>query len=291
MEAALAQPTVGAILAETIDRLARAGVPEPRADAEVLLAHVLGTSRAGVIAGTARSLSDGAGGALEALVVRRAGREPLHYLLGEREFWSLPLVVDRRVLVPRPETELLVETVLALAPRARRVLDVGTGSGAVAVALARELPEARVWASDVDRDALAVAGVNRARHAPGVELVAADLLSAFRPGRFDVVVSNPPYLAAEDYARLPPEIRLHEPRQALLAGADGFAAIRLLLDTAADVLVAGGWLVVELGMGQAETVRAEAVGAGRWTAVRTVRDHAGIERVLVAARREAEGGR
>jgi release factor glutamine methyltransferase len=282
MEAVLLLPTVGQALAEAIDRLVQARVPEARADAEVLLAFVLGTSRAGLVAGGTRALPPGVGDAFRTLVEGRAARVPLQYLLGEREFWSLPLTVDARVLIPRPETELLVETVLALAPRARRVLDLGTGSGAVAVALARELGAARVWASDIDRDALAVARLNVARHAAGVELIAADLLSAFRPGSFDVVVSNPPYVTDDEYAGLAPEIRCHEPRRALVAGREGLDALRALVETAAEVLLPGGLLAVEMGAGQASAVRA--IAAGGWVGVRTVRDHAGIERVLVANR-------
>src|SRR5439155_734487 len=134
---------------------------------------------------------------------------------------SLPLAVDRRVLVPRPETELVVETALRLAPAARRVLDVGTGSGAIAAALARELPAARVWASDVDTDALAVARANLARQAPGVALVCGDLLAPFRTAAFDLVAANPPYVADAELGGLAPEVRDHEPRVALAAGPGG----------------------------------------------------------------------
>src|SRR5439155_346206 len=166
---------------------------------------------------------------------------PLHYILGEREFWSLPLAVDRRVLVPRPETELVVETALRLAPAARRVLDVGTGSGAIAAALARELPAARVWASDVDTDALAVARANLARQAPGVALVCGDLLAPFRTAAFDLVAANPPYVADAELGGLAPEVRDHEPPVALAAGPDGLAALGRLMAEAPRVLAAGGW--------------------------------------------------
>src|SRR5690606_338611 len=139
---------------------------------------------------------------LEALLVRRERREPVAYLVGEREFWSMPLAVDDRVLVPRPETELLVEVACRVAPPARRVLDAGTGSGAVAAALATELPAATVVASDRAGGALAVAGANFARHAPRVARVLADWLAPFRAGAFDLVVSNPPYLRDEELATL-----------------------------------------------------------------------------------------
>jgi release factor glutamine methyltransferase len=286
MGAAAATETVGAALAVAVDRLAAAGVAEPRADAEVLLAHVLGTGRTGLMLVATRPCAPAAASALEALLVRRVGREPIHYLVGEREFWSLPFAVDRRVLVPRPETEVVVETALRLAPRARRVLDVGTGSGAIAAALARELPAARVWASDVDVGALSVARANLTRHAPAVTLVCGDLLAPFRAGAFDLVVANPPYVAETAFAGLAPEIRDHEPRRALLAGPDGLAVLRPLVAAAAEVLTPGGWLVVEMGEGQAPALGALVANDGRFATVTTADDHAGITRVLAAERRQ-----
>jgi release factor glutamine methyltransferase len=293
MGAVAAAMSVGDALRAASERLAAAGVPEPRADAEVLLARALGTTRAGVIAAAGRPLAPPTARALEVLVARRAAREPLHHLIGEREFWSLPIAVDRRVLVPRPETELLVETALRVAPGARRVLDVGTGSGAVAVALARELPAARVWASDRERDALAVARANLGRLAPGVALVCGDLLAPFGAGTFDLVVSNPPYVAAGEIDTLMPEVRDHEPRAALAGGLDGLGVLRALVAGAARVLAPGGWLAVEMGAGQAEAVAGLVEADGRYAATHTARDPAGVERVLAARRRggEEEGSR
>jgi release factor glutamine methyltransferase len=291
MGAALPVESVAGALAAAVARLAAAGVAEPRADAEVLLAHALGTTRAGLVVAARRPLAPAPAATFAALLARRAAREPLHYLVGEREFWSLPFAVDRRVLVPRPETELLVETALRLAPGARRVLDVGTGSGVVAAAVARERPAARVWAVDREAGALAVARANLARHAPGVALVRGDLVAAFRAAAFDLVVSNPPYCAAAELAGLEPEVRDHEPRAALVAGRDGLAALRALLADAPRVLEPGGWLVLELGAGQAPAVRAAAAAEGGWVAPETVRDAAGIERVFAARRREGAGRR
>ncbi|HLY38931.1 MAG TPA: peptide chain release factor N(5)-glutamine methyltransferase, partial [Candidatus Binatia bacterium] len=241
--------SIGDVLADAVRRLAAAGVPEPRADAEVLLAHVLGTARTALVAGARDPFPSGVAAAFAALVDRRTAREPVHYLVGEREFWSLPFVVDRRVLVPRPETETLVETALRLGAGACRVLDVCTGSGAVAAVLARELRGARVWASDVDPDALAVARTNVARHAPRVALVRADLLAGFRLAAFDLVVANPPYVAESHFPGIAPEVRDWEPRVALAAGADGLALLRRLVADAPRVLVRGGWLVVEMSAG------------------------------------------
>jgi release factor glutamine methyltransferase len=289
MGAAAPTPTVGATLRAAIARLAAAGVPEPRADAEVMLAHALGTDRTGLVVRADGPVPAGAAEAFAALLDRRAAREPVFYLVGEREFWSIPITVDARVLIPRPETELLVETACRLAPRARRVLDLGTGSGAVAAALSRELPRARVWASDREPAALAVACVNLARHAPGAGLIRGDWLAPFRRDAFDVIVANPPYCVAGELEQLEPEVRDHEPRTALAGGVDGFDAIRQIVAQAADVLVAGGWLVVEVGVDQAQVARACMDSMGRYGRTLVRSDAAGIERV-VAAQRSAETG-
>ncbi len=283
-----APATVGAALAEAIVRLRAAGVPEPEADAQVLAAHALGTSRPGVIA-AARDVLRPRGAARFAEVLRRREtREPVAYILGEREFWSLSLAVDPRVLIPRPETELVVEVACRLAPGAQAVLDCATGSGAVAVALARELPRAQIWASDRSRDALAVARLNVARHAPGIRLVAGDLLSAFAERAFDLVVSNPPYCAEATIDGLAAEVRDFEPRQALAAGPEGLDALRALVGDAARVLAAGGWLVLEVGAGQAGPVRGFLEADGRYTDIVVANDHAGIQRG-VGARRRRDG--
>ncbi|MCW5892170.1 MAG: peptide chain release factor N(5)-glutamine methyltransferase [bacterium] len=232
----------------------------------------------GARAGGARVDARRRGGALRA-AARAPRREPVAYVLGTREFWSCDLVVDRRVLIPRPETELLVETALRLAPDARRILDCATGSGAVAIAVARERREALVVASDVSPDALAVARANVARHAPDVALVRADLLSAWCDGAFDLVVTNPPYVAEPDLAGLMPEVRDFEPRLALAAGPDGLDVLRVLLETAARVLRPGGWLVSEIGMGQGDALRARTARRAAWEPPVVLRDGAGIERI------------
>jgi release factor glutamine methyltransferase len=269
-------------------RLEAAGVAEPRADAEVLLARVLGTTRAGLVAVARDAVPAAAADALEPLVARRVAREPLHYVVGAREFWSLDFAVDRRVLIPRPETEVTVETALAVAPEARRVLDVGTGCGVIAAVIARALPAARVWAGDRSRDALPVARANLGRHAPGVACLAADLTTAIGTGALDLIVANLPYVPEATLPTLAPEVRDHEPRGALAGGADGIALVRGLLADAPRALGPGGWLVLEVGSGQAEAV-VEAAGQGGWfEEARVVRDLAGVARVVAMRRREGE---
>jgi release factor glutamine methyltransferase len=222
-----------------------------------------------------------------ALLDRRARREPIAYITGVQEFWSLPFRVTPAVLIPRPETELLVETVLeGAAPSApvERICDVGTGSGCIAVALARELPTTQVTALDVSADALAIAARNASAHAVSdrITFVESDLFGALDPGvRFDVIVSNPPYCTPGD--PLLPELA-YEPRAALVAGPDGLAVMRRLLAAAPARLRPGGRLVMELGSGQDGAVRAEAAAVG-WTDIDVVADLAGIPRVLVAHRR------
>ncbi len=272
--------TVAATLADAIARLADAGVPEPRADAEVLLAHALRTNRAGLVVQAREPMPEEARARLVPLLRRREGREPVSHLVGEREFWSLPIRVDRRVLTPRPETELLVETACRLG--GRRVLDAGTGSGAVAAAIARERPAARVVASDRSPDALDVARTNLAALAPSVILVRADWLAPFAPASFDVVVSNPPYIVDAELAGLEPEVRDHEPREALVAGLDGLDAYRVLVAQAPTVLAPGGWLVVEMGAGQSQAVQNLVGVVGQYARCVVERDTAGIERVLAA---------
>jgi len=280
--------TVGDVLAAAIRRLRAAGVPEPEADAQVLLARALAASRAGVVAASRDAIRPAAAARYEASLRRRERREPVAYIVGEREFWSVPLVVDARVLIPRPETELLVELACRLAPGARAVLDCGTGSGALAVALAQELRGARLWASDRSHDALAVARRNVSRHAPRIGLVAADLLAAFRDGAFDFVVANPPYCAAGEIEALAPEVRDFEPRQALAGGADGLDVVRALVADAARVLAPGGWLLLEVGAGQAGSVQRALEADGRYEDIMVADDAAGIPRAL-GARRRREG--
>lgn len=250
-----------------------------RLEAELLLAHLLRLDRAGLLREREHALDAPTLDALRALVARRVDGVPIAYLTGHREFWSLDFEVDSRVLVPRPETELLVETALALAARAPSgpIVDVGTGSGAIAVALARELPAREILAVDDSAAALAVAASNAARLAPGrVTLRESDLLAVFDTDECALAVSNPPYVE-DDWPDLTRALR-HEPRHALAAGADGLAVIRRLVVDARRCLRAGGWLALEHGATQASAVRRLLAQAGFRDLV-TQRDLAGHERV------------
>jgi release factor glutamine methyltransferase len=259
--------------------LGAAGVDTPRLDAEVLLAHALGIDRLELLVDGRLTVQGPAVRAFQNAVRRRSvGREPVAYITGVKGFRHLDLHVDPRVLIPRPETETLVEAALGLAQSAR-VVDVGTGSGAVALALKDERPDLAVTATDASEDALAVARANAARLGLEVRFVHADLLEGV--GELDAVVSNPPYVADADRAALAPDITRHEPALALYAGADGLSFIRRLAPAAATT--GAPLLALEVGFGQAEAV-AEIVRAAGFRETRAVADLAGIERVVVGRR-------
>jgi release factor glutamine methyltransferase len=256
-----------------------AGSDTPRLDAELLLGHALGVDRAALAMAPEREVAGPAVRAFQELVRRRAaGREPVAYLLGRRGFRRLELEVDARVLVPRPETELLVEAALGLPPGAR-VVDVGTGSGAVALALKDERPDLDVLATDVSDDALAVARANARGLRLDVAFRRADLLDGVGP--VDAVVCNPPYVADGERAVLPPEVGRHEPAVALFGGPDGLDVVRRLVRQAGAS--AAALLALEVGQGQAPAVSALARAAG-FAEVEARRDLAGIERVVVGRR-------
>jgi len=265
------------------------GIEGARLDAELMLAHVLTLTRTQLYTNFERPLAADEVDRFRELVKRRANREPVAYILGRREFWSMDFTVDRRVLVPRPETELLVEVVLdALKARgvaAPRVADVGTGSGAIAIAIAKEAPEASVVATDRSGAALEVAPANAALHGveSRIEFVAGDGCAALAgKGPFDAIVSNPPYIRSAEMTALAPEVREWEPRWALESGAEGMDVTTPLVEQAFELLVPGGTLAVEVGT-QAALVR-DAFLARGYEAVAVRRDLAGLERVVTGRR-------
>jgi len=291
------------------DRLLQAGIAREEAalDAELLARAALGCDRATLLASLHDAAPDALQGRYGPLVARRLAREPIAYILGRHEFWGLEFEVGPAVLVPRPETESVVEEALncvggGLEPRATTdhraegedvsaargpllIADVGTGSGCLAVSLARELRSARVVAIDVSRPALAVAARNARRHGvdPRISFVETDLLGGVN-ARFDMIVSNPPYVPASDRASLPSEVRDFEPMEALLGGTDGLDVIRRLLEQSETRLCTGGWLIFEFGFGQEDGVRLSVGDRQALSLVRIRADLQGIPRTALVQR-------
>jgi release factor glutamine methyltransferase len=266
--------------------LTDAGVASARLDAELLLAAALRADRTSLHVRPETVPAAAELDAFTAMIQRRALREPLAYIIGHKEFWSLDFEVTPAVLIPRPETEVAVEAALAIlrvrGPEAMSICDVGTGSGCIAIALAHALSSASVVAADVSRAALEVAERNATRHGvrDRIDFVQSDLLAAVRGRHFDLIISNPPYVAAEEMAVLEPEPR-REPELALNGGPGGLECIRWLLAEAAEALVPGGWLVMEIGADQATVVQTMAAVDG-YSSARIAPDYAGAPRVLVA---------
>ena len=289
--AAQAPRTLLDYLQRTTSFLAARGIDGARLDAELLLAEVLGMTRTQLYTNFEQPLAAPEVGRYRDLVRRRAAREPVAYITGRREFWSLEFMVDRRVLVPRPETELVVEIAVDALRGCRgdavRVADIGTGSGAIAVAVAKEVPRARVVATDRSGAALEIAPANAERHgvADRIEFLAGDGCAPLvGKGAFDVVAANPPYIRSAEMGGLAPEVREWEPRWALEAGPDGMDVTTPLVEQALGVLAPGGWLIVEVGT-QASLVRDCFARCG-YEGVAVRRDLAGIDRV-VSGRRPA----
>jgi len=260
------------------------GSPTARRDAELLLLRVLGQDRAWLLTHPAAELTPEQAKQFDDWVERRARHEPMQYIAGEQEFLGLAMRVTRAVLIPRPETEHVVEALLERVPKDAplRICDVGTGSGAIAVALAHALPRAQLKALDISPRALEVARQNAEFHgvADRIRLIESDLLSAVRGESFDAVVSNPPYIA--DSEILEPQVRDYEPQAALYAGPTGLEVYRRLIPEAHEALIPAGWLLLEIGQGQRKAVAELLAG---WNDVEFIDDLQGIPRVASARRR------
>ncbi len=270
-------------------RLVTAGVPaaEARLDAELLMRDVLAWDRATWIAERDQPATGEAPSRFAAAIERRAGREPVAYIRGVQEFYGRDFQVRQGVLIPRPETELLVEEALAAvagAPAAR-IVDIGTGSGCLAVTLALECPQASIAATDISAAALAVAHANAAAHGVTgrISFVETSLLDGI-DGTFDLIIANPPYVPERDAPGLAPEVLAHEPHMALFSGPDGLREVRAIVGLTGARLAPGGSLVMEIGVGQWPEVRAALADAGLSTQARVRQDLQGIARAVVATR-------
>lgn len=280
------------ILNETARNFALAGIPSSRLDAEILLSFCLGCDRLDFFKNPFLPVDEEMLASFQKLVARRLAWEPVAYITGHKEFWSFTLEVSPDVLIPRPETELLVEEALSLCRETDggiQILDIGTGSGAIALALAYEMPLARLKATDISGKALAIA----AKNAQNLHL---DLRIEFLQGNllepvddfFDIIVANPPYIAEAEYGKLPAGVKDYEPPEALLAGADGLDFYRQIIAQAPGHLKNGGWLLLEIGATQGAKIFNIFQASGKYHDISMSNDYAGLPRV-VKARREISG--
>ncbi len=274
--------TVGSLVAWAADDFRARGIEKPRLDAEVIVGFVLGLSRTQIIIDAQRPLEPTELARLRGLVKRRRAREPVAYLRGEREFYGRTFRVDKRVLVPRPDTEILVEVALARSRAwslSARVLDLCTGSGCVAITLARQRPTTQVRATDISADALDVARDNALRlGAYNVSFAQGDLFASAR-GQYELITANPPYIPSGDIATLQADVRDHEPRLALDGGADGLDFVRRIVDDAPTHLVPGGVLALEIGAGEAADT-AKILADRGFAQIEVAKDYGQIERVV-----------
>jgi len=277
-------------LLSAVKRLTDAKVPSPRMNAELLLMFTLGCDRAYLYAHPERDLTSDEIGRYQAVLSERERGVPAQYITGHQEFWGMDFIVTPAVLIPRPETEHVIETVLAcvgqtlLSASALRLIDVGTGSGCIAVALAKELPQAEIRATDISSAALEIARANAARHQleSRIHFREADLLTGFADNFFDIIVSNPPYVGESEEDQVQLEVRRFEPRNAVFAGHTGVEVIARLIPEAHVALRSGGWLVMEISGTIAEETKKLLAG---WEEVRIVNDLQDIPRVAVARKK------
>jgi release factor glutamine methyltransferase len=285
--------TIKTLLETTTDYLNKKAIESPRLTAEILLAHQLEIDRVKLYLDFDRPLNDREVSGYRSLIRRRLNREPIQYITGVQEFWSMEFTVNPKVLIPRPESELLVEQVISLYKEQKpadgqsiRVLDLGTGSGVLAIALARELEDACIWASDISQEAIDRAILNARRHGveDRIQFVVGDLLQPFMDLEFtfDVIVSNPPYIASEEFDILPPEIRDHEPRVALDGRKEGMFFIEKIIREGSNKLNPGGWLLLEMDSGQITKALNLIEKADAYGEKKCIRDYGHHYRVVMA---------
>ncbi len=274
------------ILAWTKEYLLSKGVTNARLEAEWLLCAAMGLDRVGLYLQYDKPLNDGELAAYRALIARRARREPLQHILGSQEFCGLDYEVTLDVLIPRHDTELLVSEAITRRPTARTVLDIGTGSGCIAVSLQKKLPSAVVTATDISEAALTVARRNAKKHDSTIEFLLGSIFVPVAGRCFDLIVSNPPYIPSADIDSLDQEVRDYDPRTALDGGSDGQDIYRLLIPSAVEYLNPGGWLLVEIGVRQANDIEQLFKKTGRFYDPIIAIDPSGIERVVGAQLKE-----
>lgn len=279
--------TVGRVIEWTTAHLGAHGSETPRLDSEILLAHARGCERIELYTRFNEPLSEDERGTMRDLVRRRARSEPVAYLVGHREFFSLDFRVTPDVLIPRPQTEVLVAELLDLARASRepKILDVGTGSGCIAIAAAVQCKQAVVTGTDISAEAIAVARENAERHrvAERVQFQLGDLFEPVAEQQgFDMIASNPPYVGEDEIETLQPDVRLHEPHLALVAGQGGLAVLRRIVDDAPRHLVPGGRLLLEISPEQADNVQAVLHSHGAYSDIKVINDLAGRARVISA---------
>lgn len=280
------------LLKVSSDYLKDKGIENPRLNAEVLLAHQLHVERVGLYLNFDQPLTGTELSAYRSLIKRRIDHEPLQYITGTQEFWSLSFSVDRRVLIPRPETEIIVEQAVMLAKDFKekdqpfKILDLGTGCGAIAIVLAKEIPDARVWATDISDEALGVARRNALKHGVSdrVSFSQGDLWEPLLGGAdlFDMIVSNPPYVSSGEYNDLPPEVRDYEPRHALDGREQGLYYLERIIRGAHDFMTLGGWLILEMAPWQTQKALDILAQTGRYRQETRIKDYSRRYRVVTA---------
>ncbi len=270
------------LIRQTAKQFLQAGIPDPETDAALLLSHLTGRPHLELRLDTGKQLSPDTVAAYKELADRRLEHIPLQYLIGEAPFYRRIFLVDSRVLIPRPETELLCEWALEEMSQfpSPRILDLCCGSGCIGITLKAERPGASVTLSDISAEALEVAAANAARISPDVSFRQGDLLEGIAPASFDFIVSNPPYISSSDCDSLQPEV-MREPRLALDGGADGCDLYRRIASEAKTVLVPGGKLMMELGIGESACLSSLLSGLG-YSDVRVRKDYSGIDRIILA---------
>jgi release factor glutamine methyltransferase len=281
--------TVQGCLEEAVNTLRKAGIVSPRLDAEVLLCHIMHVDRAQLLMRSHTVPTDQQLRCFRQWVARRELNEPVAYIVGEKEFWSLAFYVNHHVLIPRPETEILVEEVLRIIPgidrHPVRILEIGAGSGAISVALAVSQENMQMVATDISPEAIAVARQNAAKAgvAERIDFLVGSLFADL-PGVFDVIVSNPPYISDEEFLSLPADVRNYEPSEALLGGVEGISLHREIIAGGLQYLATGGYLVMEMGATQRQRLEGLLGETGSYANISCRQDYAGCDRVILARR-------